>query len=115
MVPVPTVIVPPGRTPSVDSAVDVVTGAVPVPVAGAAAELELVLEDVDDPLDPLDEDEAELPDGFKTCSTRDVIWLLTRFKAVELAMLAKPFAKFVSAWPMTLISASLADVAAASL
>jgi hypothetical protein len=105
------VIVPPGRIPSVESEVDVVTGVVPVPVAGAAGVLERELEDV---ADALDDDEPALPDGFNTCSTRDVISLLTRFKAVELAMPAKPFAKFVSAWPMTLMRASLADVAASS-
>ncbi len=102
-------IVPPGRMPSVDSEVPVVTRAVLVPVAGEAAEAALELEGVEDPLDPPDDDEPELPDGFNTCSTSDVISLLTRFNAVLLAMLAKPFAKFVSAWPMTLISALSAE------
>jgi hypothetical protein len=109
LTPVPTVIVPPGRMPSVDSEVLIVTGVVPTPVAGAGEELEVELEDVEDPLDLLDDDDVELPDGFNACSTRDVISLLTRFKAVELAMPARPFAKFVSAWPMTSISESSAD------
>ncbi len=109
--PVPTVIVPPGRMPSVDSEVLVVTRAVPIAVAGEPEELEVELEVVEDPLDPLDDDEVELPDGFNACSTNDVISLLTRFNAVLLAMLAKPFAKFVSAWPITLISASAAEEA----
>jgi hypothetical protein len=107
--PVPTVIVPPGSMPSVDSEVLVVTRAVPIAVAGEPEELEVELEVVEDPLDPLDDDEVELPDGFNACSTSDVISLLTRFNAVLLAMLARPLAKFVSAWPITLISASAAE------
>lgn len=111
-----TVIVPPGRIPTLDSAVPVVNRAVPIAVAGAPDELEaleepeeLELVDVEDPLDPLDDDDVELPEGFSTCCTSDEISLLTRFKAVWLAMLAMPFAKFVSAWPMTLMSASSAE------
>ncbi len=79
LAPVPTVIVPFGRMPSVDSEVLVVTGVVPIAVAG---EGELELEGVENPLEPLDDDEVELPDGFNACSTSDVISLLTRFKAV---------------------------------
>ncbi len=100
-------IVPPGKIPSVDSDVLVVSGAVPVPVAGepevpdapVPEELELVEA-------PLDDEEAEPPDEpSNTCCTSAVIWLLTRFKAVALAMLARPFARLVSAVPITLMSA----------
>jgi hypothetical protein len=77
-----------------------------MPVAGEPA----VLEELDeDAAVLLDDDDVELPDGLSNCSTSAEILLLTRFKAVWLAMLARPFAKLVSAWPITLISASSAE------
>ena len=109
-----TVTVPPGRIPSDDNEVPVESRAVPIAVAGEAGVLAaLDPDEVEDPVEPLVED-VELPEGFNTCSTSAEIWLLVRFKAVWLAMLAKPFAKLVSAWPMTLIRAASADVAASS-
>ena len=89
LTPALTVIVPPGRTPRLDSEVPVVNRAVLIAVAGEPAELEalegpeeLELEDVDDPVAPLDDDDVELPDGFNACCTSDEISLLTRFRAV---------------------------------
>ena len=87
------------------------SGAVPVPVAGAAEELEeepLELE-LEDPVELLDDDDVELPDS--TLCTRAVISLSTRFKAVWLAMLARPFAWVTSACPIVLMSELSADSA----
>lgn len=112
MAPAPTVIVPPGRIPSVARDVAVVSTTVPVPVAGAAVEL-LVADELEPEaalVDPLDEEELELPDACSCCCTSAVIWLSTRFKALELAMLARPLPKFVSAELMALITESVAVV-----
>lgn len=120
MAPVPTVIVPPGRIPSVASEVLVVSGTVPVPVAGEpepvavpageAVEPELDVELDDVPLDPAGDE--ELPDeDCNTCWTIAEIWLLTRLRAVWLAMLDRPLDRLVSAEAMTLISAASAEEA----
>src|SRR5580658_9380403 len=98
LVPSPTVTVPPGRMPSVNSDVPVVSGAVPIPCAGAGGvlavlvvvELELALGVVE-----LDGEELELPFEFSTFSTSCEIWLLTRLIASELAMLERPLDRLV--------------------
>jgi hypothetical protein len=59
LVPSPTVITPFANMPNVRSDVPGVSGALPVPVAGAAAEADEL--DVADPLEPPDEDD-ELPE-----------------------------------------------------
>jgi len=91
LVPELTVIVPFSRIPSVDSVVPIVSGTVPVPVAGeldALEELEAAeaLEEpelVEEPAEPLDDGDVELPDeDCSTCCTSAEIWLLTRFNAV---------------------------------
>jgi hypothetical protein len=124
LAPALTVIAPFLRIPRLDSVVLVVTGAVPVPLAGepeelddpeaaeGLEELELEVVEADDPLDVLGDDDVEPPDVACSalCTAADSSEL-TRFKAVPLAMLARPFAKLVSAWPITLISESSADAA----
>jgi len=105
-------------------------GTVPVPVAGEAETLDELeelgeaegLEEFDE-LEELDElDEVELDDDEDAverlddevpctdCSalcTAAVSWLLTRSKAVWLAMLANPLDRLVIAEPITEMSASL--------
>lgn len=97
-------------TPRVSSEVPAVSGAVPVPIAGAPVVLveldvpdEFELDDGaedDEDDESLDDDEAvllepavplELPsiDARADCTAADS-WLLTRLRAVSLAMLAKP-------------------------
>jgi hypothetical protein len=111
------VIEPPAGIPRVNSEVLVVSDDVPVPVAG---EEELAaldwLEVPEEPELEADEDAVEaLADG-NVESPRDCSALctaaesseLTRFKAVSLAMLERPFDRLVSADPMTLISVSSA-------
>jgi hypothetical protein len=105
-----TVIVALAGIPRVCSTVPVVSGAVPVPVAGAVKE-ELEVEEDEEVDELLDDDAVELPDGSNTLCIAAVSWELTRFKAAPLAMLARPFAKLVSAWPITLISELSADEA----
>jgi hypothetical protein len=116
-VPSLTVKVSVATTPSVSSDVPAVSGAVPVPIAGAPVvlvepdvpeEFELEDEEEDDADDePLDDDEAvllapvvplELPwiDARADC-TAAVSWLLTRLRAASLAMLAKPADSVVDA------------------
>ena len=105
-------IVPPARIPRLDSVVPVVSGVVPVPLAGAAdvlAEEPLDPEELDD--DAVDEDDDEVsdvPPDFSTFSIAADNSLLVRFRAVWLAMLAKPLPKLVSAELMALITESLA-------
>ncbi len=101
-----------------DSEVPVVSGTVPVPVAGEGpaelAELEEPEElefDDDDPVELFDDDDVELLPCNAAC-TAAVSSELTRFKAMPLAMLASPFASSVIAVPITLISESSADEAA---
>jgi hypothetical protein len=82
-----------------------------VPVAGLPEE-ELELDGDEEEVElvePLDDDDVELLDGSSTLCIAAVSWELTRFKAVPLAMLARPFAKLVSACPITLISEASAD------
>jgi hypothetical protein len=105
LAPALTVIVAFAGIPRVTSAVLVVSGTVPVPVAGVGeAELEFELDEEAELVVPLDDDDVELLDGFRTLCISAVRSVLTRFKAVPFAMLARPFAKLVSAWPITLIS-----------
>lgn len=115
-VPSLTLNVPPGRKPRVDSGVLTVTGTVPVPVAGAPAELAVLeLEDAaeEDPLALLDDDEdVELPEGSSAACTAATNWELTRVRAWPLAMAAKPFPRFVSACAITLMSAASASATA---
>lgn len=82
LLPVPTVMVPPGRMPSVASEVLVVTRAELLPVAGEADALAVEPAEAADDVEPLGDDVVELPDGLRICCTRAVIWLLTRFNAV---------------------------------
>lgn len=100
--------------PRLASDVVVVKGTVPVPVAGVMTELlevlEVLAEDEDDPVELLDD--VEPPDGFKIFWIAAVSCVLTRFKAVPLAMLANPFARLVSASPITEINELSADDAA---
>lgn len=114
MAPVVTMIVPPGRIPSVDSDVAVVSGAVPVATAGVAfavvelvEELELLLElDEEDVLeDPSAVDDTALvsPTSCNACCIADESWELTRLSAVPLARLDSPFDSSSMAVPITLI------------
>lgn len=108
VVPAVTVIVPPERIPRLDSGVLVVTGTVPVPVAGVGEVLDVPEEEEEAEelaVEPLDDEELELlEEDCSACCTSAEIWLLTRFNAVWLAMLARPFTSLVSAVPMVLIS-----------
>jgi len=65
---------------------------------------------LDEEPDPLEEELDEPDAGCRACSTIAVIWLLTRFKAVALAMLAKPLPRFVSAELMALMTELVAAV-----
>lgn len=99
--------VPPGKIPRLESVVLVVSGTVPVPVAGVGDEAEEAdVDDDEDALELLDEDEVP-----NACWTSAVIWLLTRLSAVWLAILARPFPRLVSASCMTVMSESSADCA----
>jgi hypothetical protein len=91
-----------------------VTGAVPVAVAGTAAE-------PDDPEEPEEveesdegDDEVELFEASRLCIAA-VNWVLTRLNAVWLAMLASPLPKLVSAELMAEITESVAACALLSL
>ncbi len=101
--------VPPGKIPRLDSVELDVSGTVPVPVAGvgvAAAEFEAeVVEALDEDVD----DVEVLVEPLRTLCTAADSSELTRFKAVSLAILAKPFPRFVSAWAITLISEASAE------
>lgn len=104
----PTVIVPPGRMPSVDSGVVVVRTTDPVPVAGVAEVLLLVVPELEVELVLELELELEL-EPCKTCSTIEVIWLSTRSRACPLAIPASPLPRFVSALAIALITEVLAE------
>jgi hypothetical protein len=91
LVPSSTLNVPAGRNPSVDSVAVVVSGTVPIPVAGVGDEV-AELDDAAVAVFDDDEDDVEAPDGFNAACTAAVSSELTRFKAVPLAMLASPFA-----------------------
>jgi len=111
LLPVPTVMVPPGRIRSVDSEVLMVSGTVPVPVAGAPDVLaEEPLDSDDDALDEEDDEVSDVPPDFSTFSIAADNWVLVRFSAVWLAMLAKPLPKLVSAELMALITELVAAV-----
>jgi hypothetical protein len=103
------------RIPRLDSDVPVVSRAVPMAVAGVGAELEDVAEpdaleaaDAEDAVE-VPVDDVELPEGCSRLSTSEISWELTRFKAVLLAILDRPFDRFVIALPITLINESSAD------
>ena len=83
------VMAPPAGMPSVDSGVPTASDAVPVPTAGAAEDLEPA-EDWEPAEDeePVPLDAVEFPDS--TCCISAVSSELTRFKAVPLAIAAKP-------------------------
>ncbi len=105
--------------PRVASEVPVVSGAVPIPIAGEPVVLaeceepeELELADDDEPVELPGDDDVEPP--VSTCSafcTAADSSELTRFKAVPLARLDRPFDSSTMAAPITLISESCADVA----
>lgn len=121
LVPSLTVTEPFAGIPRVNSEVLGVSGTVPVPTAGEPDVLEELeefetaeeLEELED-VDPEDDEDAvealddELPctDCSALC-TAAVSWLLTRFKAVWLAMLASPLDRLVSAELITEMSESL--------
>src|SRR5579862_9105065 len=105
-----TLIVPFGRIPRMDSDVPVVTGTVPIAVAGEAKVLEPEEEAEDVLVEPVDveplEDAALLPDS-SPCTSAE-IWLLTRLRAVSLAMLASPLDSLTINCPMSEMSELLA-------
>ena len=122
LVPSLTVMLPSAGIPRVKSEVAGVSGTVPVPVAAEPVEAELAeleeveeldeldVEDVEDgdAVDPLDDDVVELPEtDWSALCTAAVSSVLTRFRAVWLAMLAKPLDKLVSAEPITDMTLSL--------
>lgn len=112
MPPAPTLMVPFLKIPRVSSEVLVVSRAVPMPTAGDGAAG--LLEELEEPeelelaVDELLDDDVELPAGCSALCTAATSWELTRFKAVPLAMLARPFDKLTIALPITLIRAVLA-------
>jgi hypothetical protein len=135
LVPSLTVNVSVATMPSVNSEVPAVSGTVPVPIAGAPVVLveldvpdEFELEDgeEDDADDePPDDVEAvllepvvplELPsiDARADCTAADS-WLLTRLRAVSLAMLAKPADSVVDAPNIALMVESVCAVDDAEL
>ena len=83
--------VPPARIPSVESGVLVVSGTVPVPVAGVGPVGTELVEEAVVLVDGVD-DEVEVPDGLSAACTAAVRSVLTRCNAVPLAMLARPLA-----------------------
>lgn len=95
LLPALTVMMPPARTPSVDRDVLSVTGAVPVAAAAVGPEL-LGLEDAVGVLAGEGE-VSDVPPDFSTFCIAADNWVLTRFRAVWLAMLAKPLPKLASA------------------
>jgi hypothetical protein len=121
VIPVPALMViePPAGIPSVSSEVLVLTDALLVPVAGELEALDeladpagLEMEDEeDDPVEALDDGNAVSPKDCRALCTAAESWELTRFKAVLLAMLARPFDKLLSAEAITLMSESCAEVA----
>jgi hypothetical protein len=121
--PAPMLIEPPAGIPSVSSEVLVVSDALPVPVAGELVALEELEdpvelepdddedEDEDDPVEALDDGKAVSPKDCRALCTAAESWELTRFKAVSLAMLERPFDRLLSAELITSISESCAEVA----
>ncbi len=117
LVPSLIVIVPFLTIPSVSSDVPVASGVVPVPVAGAAEEAEepepaapeLELAEGDEPLESLEDDEPLVPPEvpLSALCTAAESSVLTRFRAVWLAMLAKPVERLVMAAPSVEITWSL--------
>lgn len=104
-----TVIMPPARIPRVDSGVPKVSGAVPVATAGFAEEL-LWLEELEEGVEPV-VDEPVLPSRMFSIAADS--WEFTRFKAVLLAILARPLPKLVSAELIAFMTESLAAVSLA--
>ena len=109
-VPSLTVKLPLVKKPRPNSDVPFVSGTVPVPVAGAATIGAAVLEAAElgedgEAVELVDEDAVVLADvGFSAPCTAAVSAVLTRSRAVWLAMLAKPVASVVDApniWSMT--------------
>jgi len=101
--------VPPGRIPRLDSGVLVVSGTVPVPVAGVGevgAELD---EEVPAAVPEEEADGDELEEPCSTFCIAAESSELTRLRAAPFAMVAKPFPRFVSAWAITLMSDWSAD------
>ena len=121
MAPAPTIIEPPAGMPRVDSEVLVVTGAVPVPIAGDVEEPDVSDEleapdehepgDDEDVVAALDDDNDVSPRDCSALCTAAESWELTRVKAVSLAMLDRPFDRLLSAEVITLMSESCAEVA----
>jgi len=109
LVPSLTVIVPFWGIPRVNSEVFVASGTVPVPVAGEGLE---ELEEPELEADALEAlaaaDDVELPElpEIALCSAAESA-VLTRFKAVWLARLARPWASLDMALPISVINASL--------
>jgi hypothetical protein len=141
LVPSLTVNVSVATMPRVSSEVLAVSGAVPVPIAGAPVVLveldvpdELELEDPEEDDESPDDDEVvpleslelvellesvelpELPsiDARADC-TAAVSWLLTRLRAVSLAMLAKPLDSLVDAPNIVLMVESVCAIDDAEL
>jgi hypothetical protein len=110
LVPSLTVIAPSAGIPRVNSEVLAMSGTVPVPVAGEPEEPEepeeleeleeLELEE-EDAFESLDDDAVELPalPEIALCSAAESA-VLTRFKAVWLARLARPWASLDTALPI---------------
>jgi hypothetical protein len=114
-VPSLTVKLPLVKKPRPNSDVPFVSGTVPVPVAGAlttGAAAALDEDEADEVVELVDDDAVELADvGFSAPCTAAVSAVLTRVRAVWLAMLAKPVDSVVVApniWSMT---AELSDCA----
>jgi hypothetical protein len=103
-VPSLTVKLPLVKKPRPNSGVPLVSGTVPVPVAGALTTAAAALE-AEGLVALVDDDALELADvGFSAPCTAAVSAVLTRSKAVWLAMLAKPEDSVVDApniWSMT--------------
>jgi hypothetical protein len=107
-VPSLTVKLPLVKKPRPNSDVPFVSGTVPVPVAGAlttGAAAALDEDEADEVVELVDDDAVELADvGFSAPCTAAVSAVLTRVRAVWLAMLAKPLDSVVDApniWSMT--------------
>ena len=109
------------KKPRPKSDVPLVSGTVPVPIAaaltagGVALEAAALDEDeADEAVELVDEDEVELVDiGFSAPCTAAVRAVLTRSRAVWLAMLAKPVVSVLDApniWLMTVALSACAWV-----
>jgi hypothetical protein len=117
-VPSLTVKLPLVKKPRPNSDVPLVSGTVPVPVAAAATTGAAVLEaaelDDDEAVELVDEDAVGLADvGLSAPCTAAVSAVLTRSRAVWLAMLAKPVVSVLDApniWSMTVALSACAWV-----